>query len=185
MPQVGIYSAYQLGLHNHLNATQGGILNDYSRHGAYRIPQRTGGLAIHTAAPGETFTGLNVMTLLKELRIDETRPGRVQVNYDYWSLLGGANNVNARFYVNGVAVGALQTGPGPTTVTENYDVGFTNGDLLQIWGRRIAAGDECHIDNFYIAYDWHLLYFGDGTINNLVTTLPLTDADDLLNTVIM
>jgi hypothetical protein len=185
MAQVGIISAYQLGIHNHLNNDNGGILHDYSRHGAFRIPIRTGALAISTDSPGDMNTNLAAMTKIKELRIDETRPARVVITYEYWSLMGGVNHVDAQLYINGVAVGPLQHGAGPATITYNHDAGFTKGDLIQVWGRRYTAGDECHIDNFSINYDWAILWFGDGTQNVLVTALPVTDIDELAHTAIL
>ena len=182
--QVGVQSGARIGLHSHLNISQGGILNEYSRHGAYKRFYRTGAGIIHTSGGVPNFNASAVMTLIKSLRIDETRPGQCLINYTYASGGTGFNAVDARFYVNGIPVGVLQSGMG-AVVQENYDVGFTNGDLVQIWGRRITAGDQCDITNFYIEYDWRIPGFGDGTFNNLNTALPVSDIDELLHTEIL
>ena len=177
MPQIGIYSAYQLGLHNHLNNTQGGILNDYSRYGAYRRPYRTGALAVHCDNDAEVFTGNAIYTLLKEILVNTDQVGEYRISWQQRSSVFGQDS-RTRFYVNGVAVSAEMTEGTNVyqTETHNYDVDLAAGDLLQIYGKRVGACD-CYVRNFRIYYDWRIAYFGDGTVLNLTTPLPLSDAD--------
>lgn len=184
MAQVGIYSAYQLGLHSHLDNNNGGILNAYSRHGAYRVPYRAGALALHVDNDAEVFiAGAGVYTLLKQFTVGTvygvaTALAGVRFTWEMKNF-DNLTNVAARVYINGVAVGAVQNNNTNVYVAKltNYDAVLAVGDLLQIWGNDV--GDSCYIRNFRVYYDWCIAYFGDGTYNRLTTTLPLIDADAL------
>lgn len=178
MPQVGIYSAYQLGLHNHLDNNNGGILNDYSRFGAFRESYRTGALATHVDNDAEVHSNVGVMTLLKQFTINTGQKGEWRIAWQSRSSVAG-QDISTRFYVNGVAVGAVDTHNAAAyqDVTEDYDVNLAAGDLIQIYGRRVGAC-EVYIRNFRIYYDWCVKYFHDGTNGRvLVAPLALTDTE--------
>jgi len=174
--QRGIYPTFQLGIHDHLDDDRGGILNAYSRDGAFRKPYRTGALAIQCANNAERTTAIPGYSLLKETRINAAQPGRYRI---FWRMKNadGATTVNARFRVNGVNVSVVQSTASAVYVnkTHNYDVDLAAGDLLQIWGDPVT--DEIFIDQFRIYYDWGLYQFGDGGRANLVTLLPLSSVD--------
>ena len=186
MPQVGIYSAYQLGLHNHLDDNNGGILNDYSRYGAYRRPYRTGALALNFPNDAVRSTVEAAFVLVKETRVNVAQLGQVQIGFEMKGT-DGITNAHGRLYVNGVAVGADHGSNSAVYVayTDNYDVGFTAGDLIQIYAYSEGGADTTSIRNFRIRYDWHLPGFGDGTVNNLAAALALTDVDILDCTIII
>jgi len=177
MAQVGVYSASLLMQHSHLNASMGGILNTYSRDGAYRTPYRTGALAIGCGNPTERDSDAAVYILIKETVINVMQEGRYQISWQYRSTTG-VDFVYTKVYVNGVAFGAEKTtlNVAYQDATQNYDVDLAAGDLIQIWG---YADNPTHlrVRNFSVKYDWGLSYFGDGTRNNLVTLLPLSDVD--------
>ena len=180
MGQVGIYSASLLGMHNHLNDSQGGLLNEYSRDGAYRTPYRTGALAVSTQSPLEKISTSLVWAKIKQIRVNKAYPGQFVMSWTMRNLLG-AHDVHSRFYVNDAPIGADEADDSaiPVTKIHNYDVALAAGDLLQIWGYRADVGDEVAIEMFEIKYDWGIKYFGDGTRNNLATILLLVDTDVL------
>jgi hypothetical protein len=174
--QVGIYSAYQLGLHNHLNDDQGGVLNEYSRFGAFREAYRTGALLVHVDNDAEqSEADHGVYWLTKQFTVNTAQRGEWRI---YFEMANADNmtNVFARFYVNGVAVGAVQARNLNTYApkTDNYDVDLAAGDLLQIY--TLGNGDSVFVRNFRIYYDWAIKYFHDGT-NGRVLTTPLVLAD--------
>lgn len=186
MPQVGVYSAYQLGLHNHLDNNNGGILNDYSRYGAFRSAYRTGALALHvdndaakTDTPGPGWI------MLKEIRINADYEGQWRISFQMRNA-DNVTNVSAEFYVNGVPTGGIQNSVSNiyATKTYNYDIDLAENDLLQLWGD--PNGDTIDVRQFRIYYDWRLAHFGDGTILNLATPVALSDADliDVTNTLV-
>ncbi len=176
MSQVGIYSAYQLGLHNHLNNSQGGVLNDYSRFGAFREAYRTGPLAVHVDNDAEVQSAAAIYTLLKQFTVVTAQKGEYRIAWQSASTVGG-QNISTRFYVNGAAVGAADTHNSAIyqDVTEDYDIDLAAGDLIQVYGRRVGAC-EVKVRNFRIYYDWAVKYFHDGT-NGRVLTTPLALAD--------
>jgi hypothetical protein len=163
----------------------GGVLNAYSRYGAYRRPYRTGALVLSCANDAEvSLTGVGVYTLMKQTLINVAQEGNYHID---WEMRNSDNvsNVATKFYVNGVAVSAAQTRNsnvyGPKE--HHYDINLAAGDLLEIWGDPL--GDTVWVRNFRIRYDWQIEYFGDGTSRILVTSLPLSDADLLDFTVIL
>ena len=176
MAQAGIYSAYQLGLHNHLDNTNGGILNDYSRFGAFREAYRTGALAVHVDNDAEVTSAAAVYTLLKQFTIRTAQKGEYRIAWESASTVAG-QDIATRFYVNGVAVGAADTHDSAIyqAVTEDYDIDLALGDLIQVYGRRVGAC-SVKVRNFRIYYDWAIKYFHDGTHGRVLTT-PLTLSD--------
>lgn len=175
--QIGILSAFQLGIHDHLSNERGGILNEYSRYGAYRTPYRTGALAIGCGNLTERDSDAAAYALIKETRIDQAQEGRYQIKWEFRST-SGVDFVYTKVYINGVAFGAEKTtlAVAYQDAIQNYDVDLALGDLVQIWG---YADNPTHlrVRNFSVLYDWGLSYFGDGTRNNLVAMLPLSDVD--------
>lgn len=179
MAQRGIYSAYQLGLHNHLDNNNGGILNEYSRFGAFREAYRTGALAVHVDNDGAQSDVGIIYSLLKQFTVVTAQRGEFRISWEMRNA-DNATNVETKFYVNNVAVSAAQNNA--TNVyaakTYNYDVDLAVGDLLQIWGN--ANGDEVFARNFRVYYDWAIKYFWDGTDGRvLATPLVLTDVSAL------
>ena len=177
--QVGIYPSFQLGIHDHLSDDRGGLLNAYSRDGAFRKPYRTGALAIHCDDDAERSTISPAYVKIKEILVNAAQPGRYRIN---WQMKNGASmgNVVSRLYVNGAAVGAVHTLNSNiwTNFGDDYDVDLASGDLLQIYGGRSGGGGETtYIRNFRVCYDWGLYQFGDGGRVNLVTLLALTSLD--------
>ena len=183
MPQVGIYSAYQLGMHNHLNNDNGGILVDYSRFGAFRAPSRLAATLNHTYATMRQ-TGELVYTLLKQIEVTYlyNYGGTCQIRWQM-STNSAGDDVGSAFFVNDVQVGVdeITNLVAYQNYTHNYDVGLNSGDRLQIWGMRIGGGAavRCRVQNFAIYYDWRIYHFGDGTSHVCTTPIALSDADDL------
>ena len=178
MAQTGILSTFQMGLHNHLDADNGGILTEYSRYGAYRRPSRAGACAVSVPNDAEVSNPDGVWTLLKQFTVNEVLEGTFRI---YWEAKNTDNVtvVNTRFYVNGVAVSGIVNDNSNvySFATYNYDVDLAEGDLLQIWGNSNA--DVVWVRNFRVEYDWTLPAFGDPALarNVLAAALALTDAD--------
>ena len=174
--QVGIISAYQLGIHNHLNNDNGGVLNEYSRFGAFRETYRTGALAVHVASDAEVHTPSAATVLLKQITINAAQKGEFRIQWESKSTVLG-QGITTAFFVNGVAVSPDDSHDSAIyqTVQYDYDVDLAAGDLLQIWGSRDGAC-EVYVRNFRVYYDWCIKYFHDGTNGRvLATPLPLTD----------
>ena len=174
--QVGIYSAYQLGIHGHLNNDDGGILNEYSRDGAFMEAYRTGALAVHVDNDAEVLTGLDGYILLKQFSVNTAERGEFRFTWQSRTNWAG-QPIWTQFYVNGVAVGAEDTHAFEAyqNVLHNYDVNLAAGDLLQIYGKA-TMGASLFVRNFRIYYDWALKYFGNAE-KTLTAPLALTNAD--------
>jgi hypothetical protein len=134
-------------------------------------------LALGCGNPAERDSDAVAYTLIKETRINESQPGRYSISWQYRST-SGVDFVYTKLYINGVAFGAekVTLNVAYQDATQVYDVDLAAGDLVQIWGH---ADNPTHlrVRNFTVYYDWGLPGFGDGTLNNLVTGLPLSDAD--------
>lgn len=174
MGQVGIYSASLLMLHDHLDDNFGGVLNAYSRDGAFMETYRTGALAVHVANDAEVNSSIGIMTLLKQYTANRDIKGEFQFRWDSRSSVLGIQ-ISTRLYVNNVAVGVLDThdSNGYDTIIANYDLDIAAGDLLQLWGRRHGA-NTVFVRNFRIYYDWAIKYFGN---NQKLLTAPLNLAN--------
>ena len=182
--QVGVQSGARIGIHNHLNISQGGILNL----SGFRRPYRTGVLALSVNNDAEKLeaTGaiLPAYALMKEIRINTAQVGQYRIA---WEMRNDLNVINmyTQLWVNGVAVGASSASGSSVYLpyTRNYDVNLAAGDLIQLYGSRNAVGDWCYVQLFRIYYDWHIEYFNDNILN---TSLPLSNADllDVTNTVV-
>jgi len=183
--QVGVQSGARIGIHNHQNISQGGLLDLYSDFRGFGVPFNTGALAINVANDTARSTSNGAYTLLKEIRSNVLQPGSFLISFDMRSV-DGVTNAVARFRVNGVVIGALHSSPNNVfqNYTDLYNVALAEGDLLQIWALSSGGASTTQIRNFRIYYDWRLEYFGDGTRNLLITALPLSDADllDVTNT---
>jgi hypothetical protein len=178
--QVGIYSASQLPIHNHLNDNMGGILNEYSRFGAYREAYRTGALAVSVPSLILKDSASLVETLIKQIRINQAYRGQWRIEWEFFSTLG-ASDVHTRLFLNGAPLSVDYFTTSVVNVPEayNHDVDFAAGDLVQIWGYREGAGDRVNVENFRIRYDWGIKYFGDGTSRVLPAPMALVDVDVL------
>ena len=176
--QCGVLSAFQLGIHDHLTNERGGILNAYSRYGAYRRPYRTGALAVNFPNDAVRSTANGAYTELKRTLVNATQAGEVVFSFDMRGTDGVTFN-SSRVRVNGVNIGVLHNSNSNVwvTYTDTYDLGLIAGDLLQVWALSAGGADTVSIRNFRIYYDWHLPGFGDGTVNNLTAPLALTDVD--------
>jgi len=190
MAQIGIYSVALLMQHNHLNDTMGGVLNDYSRYGAYRRAYRTGALActVTNNAVKTQDTDLGFL-LMKEILVNTAQAGAFLFRWDMNSV-DNATMCHTFVGVNGVMLGAFvdRNVVGYLTTSRNYDLGLAVGDRIQIWGSTDddTGGHAVGIRNFSINWDWRVEHFGDGTSRVLTTALPLSDVDliDVTNTVV-
>jgi hypothetical protein len=178
MGQVGVYSASMLSIHNHLNDSMGGTLNDYSRYGAYREAYRTGPLNVSASSLIPKHSGSLVEVLIKQIRINKAYRGSWHIVWDFFATIG-ASDVHSRLMLNGVALSPdyNTTSLLPVTKTYGHDVDLAVDDLIQIFGYKEGVGDNVNIENFQVQYDWGIKYFGDGTVMNLTTMLPLSDND--------
>lgn len=179
--QVGNYSAYQLGIHNHLNDSMGGILNEYSRFGAFREAYRMGALAVHVNNDAAvSLAGPPGFNILKQFTVIAAQRGEYRISWEMKNA-DGMTPVHARFAVNDIDIPAsdqAEAGAVYAGKTYNYDVDLAEGDRLQIVGD--PQGDEIFIRNFRIYYDWCIKYFWDGSDGRvLVTPLTLVDATAL------
>ena len=184
MAQVGIYSAYQLGLHNHLNNENGGILHDYSRYGAFRTCDNSGALSIQVGSDAEVGGNNFATQLVKEILINEDYRGTFRIRWDHRSTAGVPEDIQTAFRINGVLIWTAPDYDGVGYETVNYDhddgaggpVDLQAGDRLQIYARRVGA-TEYRVRNFRIYYDWAIAGFGDPAlnINRLLAALALTD----------
>lgn len=140
------------------------------------------GVAIGTTAVvsnnTEKSTSSTSYTKLKELRIDETVSGTVVVSFDLYS--SGSGDVMARVYLNGVAVGDEETVTGSTPETFTYDYANpTNGDLIQVYGKRVTSGNDCYVLNHQLAYKWRINSISGET---LASPLDLSKTTEILHT---
>lgn len=174
--QIGVQSGARVGIHNHLNISQGGILNEYSRDGAFMETYRTGGLAVHVDNDDEVISGIDALVLVKQFTVDTAQRGEFRFTWQSrTSLLG--EPVNSVLYVNGVAVGAdnIHANDVYQNHLHNYDLDLAVGDRIQIYALA-TMGHQVRIQNFRIYYDWAVKYFGDsGKV--LVAPLLLTNND--------
>ena len=180
MGQVGIYSAYQLGIHNHLDNQNGGVLNEYSRDGAYREATNTDTLYIHAindTAVENCHVNWHVM---KQFIVNASQRGKYQITWESRSLYFG-EDVRSQIYINDAPFGA------PFTHSSNayqlhsvdYDFDLVEGDLIQIYGAPLTHDNCLYVRHFRIAYNWSIVYFGNRE-KTLKTPLELTE-DDLID----
>jgi len=184
--QVGIYSAYQLGLHNHEDNNNGGILVVYSRFGAYRAPVAgnvvTGvdNLPVRTRVSTVGYETIKLSTI-NPVNLDGFQKGTWRVMFDMKTDTA-PNQVDAMvfFYHAGVWTGSgvfSDITGGYVTKTWNSGV-YTiyDGDLLVLQVND-PLGVGVSVRNLYLRWTWQIPYFGDGTTHALTAALALTDAD--------
>ncbi|GAI55786.1 unnamed protein product, partial [marine sediment metagenome] len=89
--------------------------------------------------------------LIKECKLNAALPA-CKIKFDLTSLIEG-QNVQAKIYKNGVAIGAEQTTDSASYVTksENF-TNFAKDDLIQIYAKSTSFRD-CYIRNFRFYYD--------------------------------
>jgi len=163
MSQVGIYSAYQLGLHDHSSITQGGILIYDKRIVGANV------VIFNNPAKSTTNAGF---TKLKETTILEASLGSCTIYFTLEATAGGGS-VNGRLYFNGAAVGVDHSAtPGPTIFNDVLNQDFAVGDKIQIYGHGSGA-NTCTISLVEIRYSSGVHTIATRT---LVTDLPSTYA---------
>lgn len=142
MPQVGIYSSYQLGLHDHSNNNLGGLLGT--------IERVAGAVVNDVVSAGDSLTAAAAFTLVKRVRINEVTPGEMDISFD---LQASAGTAHGRIYVNGVAVGLDQTQAAPAvgTKTEAIIRDFAAGDNVEIYAY-CTGGGTAHVTALTFTY---------------------------------
>lgn len=181
MPQVGLASSAFLRIHNHLNDDQGGVLNEYSRFGAFRETYRTGALAVHVDNDAEvSLAGPPGFDLLKQFTVNAAQRGAYRISWEMRNS-DGMTPVHVRVAINGVDIPAsdqAEAGNVYAGKIYNYDVDLAEGDLVQLVGD--PQGDEVFVRSFRIYYDWCVPYFHDGAHGRVLTTpLALVDNEAL------
>jgi hypothetical protein len=184
--QVGIYSAYQLGLHNHEDASNGGILVVYSRYGAYRAP--TAGATVTGAHNLTVRTRVGTLgyetiklTNINPVNIDGFQAGTWRVSFDMKTDTA-PNQVDAMAFLvhNGVwtASGVFSDITGGY-VTKTWNTGaytIYDGDQLIIQvNDPLTVGVS--VRNLYLRWTWQIPYFGNGADHVLTAALALNDVD--------
>jgi hypothetical protein len=175
MAQVGVRSTAGLVIHNHLNDINGGVLNDYSRDGAFKRPYRTGALACSCDNDAIKST-VGDLILLKQTRINKAQIGTYRIEWKFYNS-DNMTWVESRLALNGVFISTNRTQNTnlPVLETHNFDVGFSAGDLLQVYGT--ANGDEVFVEDLRIRFDWRIENFGQPPRNTLIAALGVTDVD--------
>ena len=180
MSTVGIVSAQLTMQHSHLNASQGGVLNAYSRFGAYRAA--VAGATISLANANEKIRTGPGYALLKETTIADVTDGfQAGVFSIQFELKTGTNpnQVNAKVYINDIVKSGILSDV--TGVYANKIYTFTGtlykGDRVQVYADD-PASVGAYIRNFNIKFGWAIPYFGDGTTRTLTTALTLADSDN-------
>jgi len=101
----------------------------------------------------EKTTNSATYVKLKEILINNDYDA-IRIKFDIQSS-NNNNNTYGRIYKNGVAIGTEQASGlgGYVTKSEDFNNDFKVGDLLQLYGRRESASDDCDVKNFRIYYD--------------------------------
>lgn len=112
-------------------------------------------------------------TKVKEIKVNEAVTGTINL---HWSMITNhlGNNVYAKYYKNGVAVGSeYQCGSDetPTVVDETISGPFAENDLIQIYAYTTSASWTCSVSTMCLYYNWQL-YSIDGIV--LATPLEVT-----------
>lgn len=172
MPQVGIYSSYQLGLHDHSNNNMGGVLGTV---------ERIAGVVVNDiVSAGDSFTAAAAFTLVKRVRIDEISPGQMDISFD---LQASAGTAHGRIYINGVAVGLDQTqiAPAVGTKTETIIQDLAAGDNIEIYAY-CTGGGTAHVTALTFAYSPVLADLGG---KDFVAGIALSAANAIARTVMV
>ena len=169
--QVGVQSGARIGIHNHSNISQGGLINTIGR-----VSSAT--LKINN--PTLRSTGLPAFTRLKQVRINEDSPGTMRIDYDLeCTVVAGGNSVHgqSRIYRGATLLwsGVDNTElAGPTTYSDvGIAIDLLAGDMVEVWGYRVA-GTVCEISNMVVRYTGSFLSLLQRV---LTTALPITGAD--------
>lgn len=188
--QVGCQSGSKLSLHSHLNISQGGILNAYSRDGAYRETWSGAAAVTISNDAARVMTGTIGWERIKRIivntiGIDGFQKGSMTMRFDMQTNTA-PNAVSAQICINhnGVETWSIvftdATG-GYVQKTHVFTGTLYEGDEVQIWVDD-NGGDGVSIRNFRLSFGWRIPYFGDGTENVLTTPLPLNDTDNPFTT---
>jgi len=120
---------------------------------------------------------------IKEIRINETVYGTINLRYDFQGRDSG-ETITTRVKVNGVQIGAdHETTNGDIdepvtidqTITGPHTGEFQANDLIQIYGF-CDTSNILYVSNMYLEYDWSVMSI-DG--NTLVTPLAVTTVSAL------
>ncbi len=187
MQQAGVQAAYQLGIHNHLNDSLGGLLNAYSRFGAYREALSTAATISLDNDGAKTNVGAGVYTLLKETRIltitDNFQKGSFLISFQMKTNTA-PNAVQAKVYINDLPVSIEFSDVTGGYVLKSHTLAGTlyPGDKVQVWVKDVLSAGVSVI-NLRISFGWRIAGFGDGTSRVLTVPLAVTDADNPFTTV--
>ena len=180
--QIGMLPSFRTMQHNHLDIYNGGVLNEYSRYGAYR--EAYNGATVQLTNNTERHTLDTVEHLLKEISISAIAPAGFQKGTWGWGFQMRTSialtQVTAGVYRNGLLLSSFnETNIAYQAKTYNWpSVTLYAGDKLQIWGYSSDGVAECYVRNMYFQFGWRIAYFGDGTKNLLTAPLAVTDADN-------
>ena len=175
--QMGIYSAYQLGIHDHSTDALGGRIFWEERIIGANI---TTPATLNAATQSDTVI---VLTLMKQITILEDSPGTMTVYFNVWR---GVNvgNVESAVYLNDVIVGGSWTeNPGLSPGVQHSRVvgaDLVAGDRIQIYGR-IVTSNEVFVADQYLEYSYGILRLSDRTMNPILGTdyaLPVPQTND-------
>ena len=112
------------------------------------------------SAESATITG-TTPTKVKEILLNDVS-GTVRIKF-YLRMINGAGPAIARVYKNGVAIGAEITENKTSFVEKSTDLGFTSGDLIQVYLYGSTAGTTSSLTGLTLCYDKQ-----PATINNTV-----------------
>lgn len=174
--------------HSHISVAQGGILNAYSRYGAYREAY-SGAATVSLANDTERIKAAPTSgaEIVKRTRIsaivNDQQQGSFTFRYDYHNTLGVGFPID--MWIERWRAGS------PTTIDffSNDNAGYSTrsvtwsgtilpGDYFTVAFSIADAGNDGYCRNFRINFGWRISYFGDGTSRVLTAPLALSDTDN-------
>ena len=159
--QIGVQSGARVGVHNHSNISQGGVICQETR---------IVGAAVSIVNWDIRNTNNAGFVKVKEIVIYEASEGSLTVFFDLLRT-AGAGAVNGRLYVNDVAVGVDHvSNPGPDTWSDVLVDDLVVGDRIQIYAHA-TGGNTATVENMILQYSNSLRAI---STHRLVTALPTT-----------
>lgn len=188
--QVGCQSGSKLTIHNHLNISQGGFLNAYSRDGAYRETWSGAATILISNNTERIKTGTLGWEMIKRITIgaigiDNFQKGSMTMRFDMHTNTA-PNAVSAQICIrhNGVETWSVVftdvTGA-YVQKTHTFTGTLYTDDTIEVWVDD-NGGDGVSVRNFRLSFGWRVTNFGDGTTKILTTPLSLTDVDNPFTT---
>ena len=104
----------------------------------------------YLSADTERTSSIASMTKVKEFLVKRT--GNFQINFDFKASVWGASTVNARIYVNGVAIWTNRTSSSTTYVTHTENIQVKFDDLVQLYYETVSWVNAI-VRNFNMKYD--------------------------------